>query len=115
MNTPRIRHRKGVSATDKAARSRLRQLLQEAEGLLHGSLIRMARRCGNPNCRCIRQGQKHVSWYLGVTEKRKTRMKHLPKEEEAKVRLWVKHYQEARRLLDQMSLEAWKQLDGGAD
>ena len=105
-----MKHRKGVSAADKAARSRLRQLLEQADGLVHGSLIQMARCCGNPRCRCATQGQKHVSWYLGVTEKRKTRMKHLSKGPEAKIRRWVKQYQQARALLEAMSQEAWKQL-----
>lgn len=111
MKTPSVRHRKGLSAADKAARSRLHQLLEQADGLAHGSLIRMARCCGNPNCRCAKEGQKHVSWYLGVTEKRKTRMKHLPKGSEAKVRRWVEQYQQARELLEQMSREAWQHLD----
>lgn len=105
-----MKHRKGLSAADKAARSRLHKLLEQADGLVHGSLIRMARCCGNPRCRCATQDQKHVSWYLGVTEKRKTRMKHLPKGTEAKVRRWVDQYQQARALLDQISQEAWKQL-----
>jgi hypothetical protein len=38
-------------------------------------------------------------------------MKHLPKESEAKVRRWVGQYQQARALLDQISQEAWKQLE----
>ena len=108
-----MKHRKGVSAADKAARSRLHLLLERADGLVHGSLIRMARRCGNPRCRCTTEDKKHVSWYLGVTEKRKTRMKHLPKGTEAQVRRWIEQYQLARQLLEEMSQEAWKQLDGG--
>ncbi|MEI6789474.1 MAG: DUF6788 family protein [bacterium] len=106
-----MKHAKGVSSADKAARSRLHQLLERADGLAHGSLIRMARRCGNPRCRCATEDKKHESWYLGVTEKRKTRMKHLPKGMEAKVRRWLDQYKLARQLLDQMSQEAWKQLD----
>jgi hypothetical protein len=105
-----MKHRKGLSAADKAARSRLHQLLEQADGLAHGSMIRMARCCGNPRCRCATQDQKHVSWYLGVTEKRKTRMQHLPKGTEAKARRWVEQYQQARALLEQISQEAWKQL-----
>ena len=105
-----MKHRKGLSAADKAARSQLHKLLEQADGLVHGSMIRMARRCGNPRCRCATQDQKHVSWYLGVTEKRKTRMKHLPKGAEAKARRWVEQYQRARALLEQISQEAWNQL-----
>jgi len=106
-----MKHRKGLSVADKTARSQLHKLLEQADGLVHGSMIRMARRCGNPRCRCATQNQKHVSWYLGVTEKRKTRMKHLPKSAEAKARRWVEQYQKARALLEQSSQEAWKHLD----
>jgi hypothetical protein len=113
MNTPRVRHRKGLSAADRAARSQLHQLLEQADGLIHGTLIRMARSCGNPNCRCTRKSQKHLSWYLGVTQKRKTRMKHLSKEAEANVRRWVAQYRKARALLEQISQEAWHHLEGG--
>jgi hypothetical protein len=105
-----MKHRKGLSVADKAARSQLHKLLEQADGLVHGSMIRMARRCGNPRCRCATQDQKHVSWYLGITEKRKTRMKHLPKGAEAKARRWVEQYQRARALLEQISQEAWNQL-----
>jgi len=105
-----MKHRKGLSAADRAARSRLHQLLEEADALAHGSVIRMARCCGNVRCRCATQGLKHVSWYLGVTEKGKTRMKHLPKGTEEKVRRWVQQYREARALLDTISREAWKLL-----
>lgn len=110
-----MKHRKGLSAADKAARSQLHQLLERADGLAHGSLIRMERCCGNRRCRCATLGQKHVSWYLGVTEKRKTRMKHLPKGTESKVRQWVQQYQQARALLEQISQEAWKQLSDTDD
>ena len=45
-------NRASLSAEDRRLRSRLRQLLSQADGFLHGSLIEMARRCGNPRCRC---------------------------------------------------------------
>lgn len=105
-----MKQRKGVSATDREARSQLRKLLGEADGMIHGSLIQMARRCGKPTCRCVTKDQKHRSWYLGVTQRRKTRMKHVAPQQEAMVRRWVLTYQQARSLLDQISQEAWKRL-----
>jgi hypothetical protein len=102
--------RKGLSAADRTARSQLHQLLEQADGLVHGSLIRMRRRCGNPQCRCATQDQKHESWYLGVTQKRKTRMKHISKDKEPTVRRWRAAHSKARQLLDQISAEAWKRL-----
>lgn len=105
-----MKHRKGLSAEDRAARSHLHQLLQRADGLIHGSLIEMARCCGNPNCRCAREGKKHLSWYLGMTQKGKNSMKHLTTEQQSKVQRWVKNYQQARQLLEKISREAWDQL-----
>ena len=105
-----MQHRKGLSAKDREARSQLHRLLEQADGLANGSLIRMARRCGNPKCRCALQDQKHVSWCLGVSQKGRTRMKHIPKDQEATVRRWVQQYQQARALLERSSQEAWARL-----
>ena len=105
-----MKHRKGLSPKDRQARSQLHLLLEHSDGMVHGSLIRMARRCGNPTCRCTLKDQKHVSWCLGVSEKGRTRMKHIPKAEEGAVQRWVKQYQQARQLLEQISHEAWKRL-----
>jgi hypothetical protein len=110
-----MRHRKGLSAADRAARSQLHRLLERADGLIHGSLIQMTRRCGNPHCRCVTKSQKHRSWYLGVTQNRRTRMKHIAKDQEATVRRWIQVYQEVRSLLDQISQEAWKRLSDGKE
>ena len=106
-----MRHRKGLSEPDRGARSQLRQLLERADGLIHGSLIRMTRTCGKAGCRCTLKGQKHQSWYLGVSAKGKGRMKHIPKAQEEAVRRWVDAYQQARALLEEMSRQAWQRLD----
>jgi hypothetical protein len=106
-----MRHRQGLSEQDRAARSQLRQLLDRADGLIHGSLIRMARTCGKPGCRCAREGQKHESSYLGVSVKGKPHMKHIPRAQEAQVRRWVEAYQRARALLEEMSQQAWQRLE----
>ena len=110
-----MKHRKGLSPKDRQARSQLHLLLERSDGMVHGSLIHMARRCGNPNCRCALKGQKHVSWCLGVSEKGRPRMKHIPKAEEGAVQRWVKQYQQARQLLEQISHEAWKRLAQGKE
>lgn len=110
-----MRHRKGLSLKDRLARSRLHRLLEWADGLVHGSVIRFARRCGNPRCRCARQDQKHVSWCLGVTIRGQTRMKHIPKAQERAVRRWVRQYQQARQLLEQISEAAWQHLRAGKE
>lgn len=105
-----MRHRKGLTEVDRQARSELHQLLERSDGLVHGSLIRMARRCGNPKCRCALKDEKHESWCLGVSQKGRARMKHIPRDQEARVRRWVQQYQRARDLLETISQEAWSQL-----
>ena len=110
-----MKHRKGLSPKDRQARSQLHLLLERADGMVHGSLIRLTRRCGNPNCRCALKDQKHVSWCLGVSEKGRSRMKHIPKAEEGAVQRWVQQYQQARQLLEQISQEAWKRLAAGKE
>jgi hypothetical protein len=110
-----MKHRKGLSTKDRTARSQLHQLLEGADGMVHGSLIRLARRCGNPNCRCALKDQKHVSWCLGVSEKGRSRMKYIPKAEEDTVRRWVQQYRQARGLLEQISQEAWTRLRQGKE
>jgi hypothetical protein len=105
-----MKHRKGLSEKDRNARSQLRQLLERADGVIHGSLIRMSRKCGNPGCRCTLKGQKHSSWCLGVSIRGKTRMKHIPQALETDVRRWVQQYQRARQLIEEMSQQAWHRL-----
>jgi len=105
-----MRHQKGLSEADRQARSELHRLLTQADGLAHGSLIRLTRRCGNPNCRCVTQNQKHQSWCLGVSVKGRTRMQHIPRASEETVRRWVAQYQRARQLIETMSAEAWTRL-----
>ena len=105
-----MKHRKGLSEADRQARSQLHHLLEQADGLVHGSLIRMARRCGNPHCHCARTDQKHESWCLGVTQEGRTRMKHIPRDQEERIRRWVRDYQLARELLEVISTEAWQRL-----
>ena len=90
-----MRHRQGLSEQDRGARSQLRQLLERADGLIHGSMIRMARTCGKAGCRCALKGKKHQSWYLGVSAQGKPRMKHISQAQEAQVRRWVEAYQRA--------------------
>jgi len=85
-------------------------LIADADGFVHGSIIRMARTCGNPRCRCVTKGEKHVSLYLGQTRRRKTRMKYIPKAWETRIKRWAGNYRKARDLLEQISEEAWSKL-----
>lgn len=105
-----MRHRGNLSRQERSLRSRLHRLLVEADGFVHGSIIRMARTCGNPRCKCVARGEKHVSLYLGQTRKRKTRMKYIPQSWEGRIRRWADNFQKATDLLEEISEEAWNRL-----
>ena len=105
-----MRHRGVLSRKERSVRSRLHKLIADADGFVHGSLIRMARTCGNPRCKCATKGEKHVSLYLGQTRKRKTRMKYIPKAWEGRIRRWAGNYQQAVDLLEEISDEGWRKL-----
>lgn len=104
--------RSSFSDKERRARSRLHQLFNNAEGFIHGSLIEMARRCGNPNCRCATgEKHKHRSAYLGQTRKGKTTTTYVGKDFEDQVRRWIDNYRQAIALLDELDQEARVRLE----
>jgi len=81
---------------ERAARSRLAQLLHDQE-VIAGSVVSMARRCGKKGCHCER-GEKHVSLYLSIQVEGKRRMVYIPAPLEQEVRRRVDAYREVQRL-----------------
>ena len=93
-----------LPAQERQCRSKLHQLLSQAEGFLNGSLIVMARRCGKPTCRCASDDEaKHRSLYLGQTLNGKNTMLYIPAALEPSVRQWVANFQQAAQLIAQLS------------
>ncbi len=105
-----MKHRGKLSVQERVDRSRLCQLIGNREGFMHGSLIKMARTCGKATCKCQTQEAKHESYYIGQTCRRKTRMQAVPRQLEDRVRQWIANYQNARKLLEQLSDECWRKL-----
>ncbi len=98
-----------LSPKDRAARSRLRQLLAQAQPLARASLVSMARVCGKPGCRCA-QGDKHVSLYLAARLGRKRQMIYIPAELEEQARALVEQGRRVEELLEQISQAALERL-----
>lgn len=94
-------HRGGQPLVERQRLSKLRQLLARP-GLLRGNLVRMARTCGKPGCRCTR-GQRHVSWYLSQSQGGKSRLLYVPAAWLPRVREWTQRYAHIRRLLYELS------------
>lgn len=99
-----MQHRTHLSPQDRAARSALTKILQ-TNPILRGSIVRMARTCGKPNCRCYR-GHKHVSFYLATRVGKKRKMIYIPQPLEETVRSWVDAHKEVERLLNAISQAA---------
>ena len=93
--------RNRFSADERAARSRLAQLLHDHD-VIQGSVVSMSRRCGKADCRC-NEGEKHVSLYLSVRIAGKRRMVYIPEELEDEVRRRVASYREVERLTEAVS------------
>ncbi len=99
-----------LSADERAARSRLRQLLNEPT-LLRANLVEMKRFCGSPSCRCAKSKRHwHVSWYASQSQRGKPRMKCIPADQVVEIRQWVKRYQEARSLLALIGDASWDRI-----
>jgi hypothetical protein len=78
---------------------RLRKTLEVAMArtpLVKGSVYQIARRCGNPHCRCTR-GQLHRNFVLTWSEQGRHRMRSLPPQRVAEVRQKSKEYARFRR------------------
>jgi len=98
-----------LPARDRAARSRLVQLLAAGRPLARASLVTMARVCGKKNCRCA-LGRKHVSLYLSTRVGRARKMLYVPPELEALARELVENARSAEALVEEMSQASLENL-----
>jgi len=96
-----MRHRGHISATERRKRSRLAKLLHDRR-FLCGSLVTMARTCGNPRCKCMR-GEKHVSLYLAIKDGDKRKMIYIPRQWDKTIVSWIQNYREMKKLTNEVS------------
>jgi hypothetical protein len=86
---------------ERDVRSRLAKIIS-SRGLLRGTLQERELTCGKSNCKCAR-GDKHRYLYLVVSDEGKLCQVLIPRSKETEVRQWVKQYQQARELLEEIS------------
>jgi len=100
--------RQQQSPRERAALSRLRQILNEP-GLLRASWVKMKHPCGKSSC-CCRFGKEdwHLSWYISQSKKGKPRMKSVHRDQLKEVRQWVDRYHEAKKLLGVVGDAYWE-------
>jgi len=74
-----------------------------------GSLVKIQRRCGNPNCRCAREGPKHPAHLLTTKVNGKTRAIYVPVDMVEEVRRWCRQYHDLKADIKEVS-ECCEQL-----
>ena len=70
---------------------------------LRGNPVIMRRVCGNPNCRCIKEGKKHKSLYISKNKDGKRKMIYIPKRMEEEVMAKLGAYQKIKKLTERIS------------
>lgn len=77
--------------------------------VLRGSLIRLRRKCGKPNCHCA-HGQPHSSPALSYSLRGQTKLLTLPPALVPKVRAALQRYQQGARRLERQANAGLRRL-----
>jgi hypothetical protein len=84
-------------------RDALLKRLRRAGPFVNGSLVLIARTCGNSaHCQCSR-GKKHVNTYLSYAAKGKTKMVYIPVDLEKDARHWSAEYRQLKEVIAEIS------------
>jgi len=100
-------------------RQKLVEQLSDLGPVLRASLIERFTQCGKPGCKCMR-GEKHgPAYYLAVSyAKGRTRQVYVPKYLHPVADQWVRNYQRAMTVLEEISninLELIRLKEPGSD
>lgn len=97
-----MRHRGYLPTEEREVRSKLTKIMHQ-EPFIHGSIVKMNRNCGKPNCWCAKDGKGHISYYLAVRLGSKPKMIYIPKGHEKRVREWVAVYKQIHKGIDKIT------------
>ena len=84
--------------------------IRETGPLVEGSLTVTKKRCGNPKCRCAREGPIHETALLTWKEGGRTRTLYVRKDARKEVAQWVKESKKLKGLIKELSEEQRKLL-----
>jgi hypothetical protein len=102
-----------TAPTTKTLKRRLRRKLAamgKEQPFIIGSLTKIYRRCGNPNCRCAGEnGQKHSAHLLTTKINGKTHAIYVPVDMIDEVQGWCRHYRAVKAQIKGVS-ECCEQL-----
>ena len=77
--------------------------LGKADPFINGAIVKLARVCGNKNCKCAR-GERHVSSYFTYRDKHKKRTNiiYIPVGLLGEVREWNAEYKRLKRIVEEI-------------
>lgn len=90
------RLRQRLAESERRRREPARVLLSERGPMIRGTFQRKARRCGKPNCKCVR-GPAHPTTVLASSEEGELKTCYVPEADRARVELLASRYQRFRR------------------
>lgn len=96
-----MKHRGQFTRSERFARSRLAKLVHD-QPFLCGSLVSLNRVCSKEGCKCSR-GELHPGLCIALRVGEKRKMIYVPQALEATARRWVTTYQEAWRMMEEIS------------
>lgn len=80
----------------------LQKQMAQIGPVMRGSVVKLASKCGNSNCRCA-QGQKHQQFYFSVSKKGKTKLIFLGESKVQKARTYSDNYKVMVAILEEMT------------
>lgn len=111
VKTGMPKSRTSLSRRERALRSELRKILNDADAFIHGSLSLKKRTCGRPNCKCASDPDaRHPSTSLGRTRNRKTSTVHIPARLLDTVSQWTDNHRRVADILRQLDEIARERL-----
>jgi hypothetical protein len=98
-----VMKRADMERHEKDLISNLTRLVNYSE-YIHANLTVMERVCGNKNCKCIREGKKHISLYLTTVKKDgKRNMIYIPKKLEDEVKAATERFFKIKEILEEVA------------
>ena len=79
------------------------EALRRTRPFLPASLTITLRKCGNPRCRCAREGPVHETALLTWKEGNTTHTLYVPRELRPQVREWIAQWKRLKKLIAQMA------------
>lgn len=91
--------------TVTAKARRILEAIRKIRPFLPGSLTITVKKCGNPRCRCAKEGPIHETALLTWKDGKTTRTLHVPRELREEVRQWIAEWKKLKALIEQMGGE----------